>query len=64
MSSKFGKGTNFSAADFGRLTDIKDYVLQLGPEIKISGKVFGGQAVGATGGDVLLLIRESGAKVN
>lgn len=45
------KGANFSAADFGRLADIKDYVLQLGPEVKIPGKVFGGQAVGATGGD-------------
>lgn len=45
------KGANFSAADFGRLADIKDYVLQFGPEVKIPGKVFGGQAVGATGGD-------------
>jgi hypothetical protein BACCOPRO_01370 len=45
------KGANFSAADFGRLADIKDYVLKLGPEVKIPGKVFGGQAVGATGGD-------------
>lgn len=45
------KGTNFSAANFGRLADIKDYVLELGPEIKIPGKVFGGQAVGATGGE-------------
>lgn len=46
-----GKVANFSAANFGKLTDIKDYVLQLGPEIKIPGKVFGGQAVGATGGE-------------
>ena len=45
------KGTNFSAANFGRLADIKDYVLQLGPEIRIPGKVFGAQAVGATGGE-------------
>lgn len=45
------KGANFSAANFGNLADIKDYVLQLGPEIKIPGKVFGGQAVGATGGE-------------
>ena len=46
------KGANFSAANFGQLADIKDYVLQLGPEIRIPGKVFGGQAVGATGGEV------------
>ncbi|MBO4965426.1 MAG: cupin domain-containing protein [Muribaculaceae bacterium] len=45
------KGTEFSAANFGKLADIKDYVLQLGPGVKIPGKVFGGQAVGATGGD-------------
>lgn len=45
------KGANFSAANFGKLADIKDYVLELGPEIKIPGKVFGGQAVGATGGE-------------
>ena len=35
------KGANFSAANFGKLADIKDYVLQLGPEVKIPGKVFG-----------------------
>lgn len=46
-----GSGANFSAADFGKLADIKDYVLELGPEIKIPGKVFGGQATGATGGE-------------
>lgn len=46
-----GCGANFSAADFGKLADIKDYVLELGPGIKIPGKVFGGQATGATGGE-------------
>lgn len=45
------KGANFSAANFGPLADIKDYVLNLGPDINIPGKVFGGQAVGATGGE-------------
>ncbi len=45
------KGANFSAANFGKLADIKDYVLELGPEIKIPGKVFGGQVVSATGGE-------------
>ena len=47
----FVKGPNFSAANFGKLADIKDYVLELGPEVRIPGKVFGGQAVGATGGE-------------
>lgn len=45
------KGANFSAANFGPLADIKDYVLNLGPDINIPGKVFGGQAVDATGGE-------------
>ena len=45
------KGANFSAANFGKLADINDYVLELGPEIKIPGKVFGAQAVEATGGE-------------
>lgn len=44
-------GTNYSAVNLGKLADIKDYVLELGPEIKIPGKVFGGQKVGATGGE-------------
>jgi mannose-6-phosphate isomerase-like protein (cupin superfamily) len=46
-----GCGANFSATDFGKFADIKDYVLELGPGIKIPGKVFGGQATGATGGE-------------
>lgn len=44
-------GANFSAANFGKLSDIKDYVLELGPEIKIPGKVFGGSAIGASGAE-------------
>lgn len=42
---------NYSAINIGRLSDIKDYVLELGPDIKIPGKVFGGRALGATGGE-------------
>lgn len=45
------KAANFTAVDFGKLSEIKDYTLQLGPEIKIPGKVFGGQSVNATGGE-------------
>jgi mannose-6-phosphate isomerase-like protein (cupin superfamily) len=45
------KAKNFSAADFGKLSNLKDYVLQLGPDMKIPGKVFGGQTLGATGGE-------------
>lgn len=45
------KAMNFTAVDFGKLSDIKDYVLTLSPEMKIPGKVFGGQSVNATGGE-------------
>ena len=51
QSQTIEKGANFSAANFGKLADIKDYVLELDPEVKIPGKVFGGQAVGATGAE-------------
>ncbi|MDE6446648.1 MAG: cupin domain-containing protein [Alistipes sp.] len=44
-------GANFSAIDAGKLNELGDYLLELGPEIKIPGKVFGGAAVGATGGE-------------
>lgn len=54
------KGTDFSAINFGNLDGIKDYVLELGPEIKIPGKVFGGQAVGATGGEFSFQVFASG----
>lgn len=42
---------NFSAISVGALNELGDYVLELGPEIKIPGKVFGGAALGATGGE-------------
>lgn len=45
------KADNFSAIDLGKMSEIKDYVLELGPEIRIPGKVFGGRAIEATGGD-------------
>ncbi len=44
-------GANFSAVDFGEFSQLKDYVLALGPGVEILGKVFGGQTVGATGGE-------------
>ena len=48
---KISATENYSAINLGKLADIKDYVLELGTEIKIPGKVFGGQALGATGGE-------------
>ena len=45
------KAENVTAVDFGKLSDLGEYVLQLSPEAKIPGKVFGGALVGATGGE-------------
>ena len=45
------KAENVTAVDFGKFSDLNEYVLQLGPEVKIPGKVFGGALVGATGGE-------------
>lgn len=42
---------NFKAVDFGELSELKDYVLELGTEMKIPGKVFGGAVLEADGGD-------------
>ena len=42
-------GKNFSAVNVGKLSEIKDYVLQLSPEVAIPGKEFMGQDLGTTG---------------
>lgn len=42
---------NFSAINVGKLSEVKNYVLEMGPEVKIPGKVFGGAALHATGGE-------------
>ncbi|MDE5637712.1 MAG: cupin domain-containing protein [Alistipes sp.] len=52
--SKIAAGANYGAADFGRLSDLGGYVLELGPEVKIPGKVFGGAAVGAAAAEFSL----------
>lgn len=48
---KIAAAENFSAISVGRLSEIGDYVLQMGSDFKIPGKVFGGAALGATGGE-------------
>lgn len=48
---KLSEAENYNAVNIGKLADVKDYVLQLGPEIKIPGKVFGGSALGTTGAE-------------
>ncbi len=51
---------NFTAADFGKFSELSEYVLAMGPDVKIPGKVFGGQSVGATGGDFSFQIFQPG----
>ena len=48
---KLAAAENFGAINIGKLAELGDYLLELGPEIKIPGKVFGGSAVGATGAE-------------
>ena len=48
---QIANASNFKAVDFGELSELKDYVLELGTGMKIPGKVFGGTVLGADGGD-------------
>lgn len=53
---------NFSAISVGALNELGDYVLELGPEIKIPGKVFGGATLGATGGEFSFQVFQPGTE--
>ena len=37
-------GANFAAVETGKMNELGDYVLELGPGVRIPGKVFGGAA--------------------
>lgn len=45
---EIAEGKNFKAADFGKLSELGDYVLAMG-DFKLPGKVFGAQALGTKG---------------
>lgn len=49
--TEIAKADNFAAVSVGKLSELSDYVLEIGPGMAIPGKVFGGQALGATGGE-------------
>ncbi|MDE5622119.1 MAG: cupin domain-containing protein [Alistipes sp.] len=51
---KIASAEHFTAVNTGKLNELGDYVLELGPEIRIPGKVFGGSAVQATGAEFSL----------
>lgn len=49
--TSIAKAENFTAANFGTFNTLNEYVLELGPGVKIPGKVFGGASVDANGGE-------------
>lgn len=53
---------NFSAISVGALNELGDYVLELGPEVKIPDKVFGGAALGATGSEFSFQVFQPGTE--
>ncbi len=53
---------NATAIDLGPLAEVKDYVLELGPGVKIPGKVFGGAVVKAGGADFSLQVFAPGTE--
>lgn len=59
---KSAAGEHFSAINVGPLAGLSDYVLELGPEVKIPGKVFGGAAVGTTGAEFSFQVFQPGAE--
>ena len=46
---KIAEANNFCAINFGKFNELGEYVLELGPGMKIPGKIFGGAALGTTG---------------
>lgn len=48
---KVAEAKNFAAVNVGNLSGLGEYELQLGPDVKIPGKVFGGAALKATGSE-------------
>lgn len=48
---KVAEAKNFSAISLGKLSDLHEFVLEMNPEVKIPGKVFGGAALKATGAE-------------
>lgn len=59
---KIAEAKNFTAISVGKLSELNDYVLELGPKVKIPGKVFGGAAAGATGGDFSFQVFQPGTE--
>lgn len=48
---KIVEAENFTAVNFGKLSELSEYMLELSPEIKIPGKVFGNKNLNASGAE-------------
>ena len=59
---QIAEATNFKAINVGKMSNLNEYVLELGPEVKIPGKVFGGAALGATGSEFSLQLFQPGTE--
>ena len=59
---KIAEDVNFSAINVGKLSELSDYVLELGPEVKIPGKVCGGATLKATGGEFSFQLFQPGTE--
>ena len=59
---QIAQADNFTAVSVGKLTELGDYMLELGPEVKIPGKVFGGAAVKATGAEFSFQLFQPGTE--
>lgn len=59
---KIASAKNFSAISVGKLNELGEYLLEMGPEVKIPGKVFGGAALGATGGEFSFQLFQPGTE--
>lgn len=59
---KIAEAKNFTAISVGKLNELKDYVLELGPDVKIPGKVFGGTAAGTTGSEFSFQVFQPGTE--
>ena len=46
------EGKNFKAVNIGKVSEIIEHELPMGPDFTLHGKVFAGQAVGATGSEL------------
>ncbi len=48
---KIAAGAGYTCISVGKMAYLSEHVLELGPEVKIPGKVFAGVAAGATGAE-------------